>query len=211
VVLRQIGSRAPTEPLASSERTAHSIRRIEVPLTFDAEFFELLQGDVSDLGALQEEEKKAMVIDIKALGRELTKVATPSTRKTDLSRWRELFDLYLQAGIFFSTNELDHGSRNSTDATRQLQWFQAEASRKGLVKSFKLSASRRVLERFIGINLTLLHNLRFQEMNQLAISKILKSMSYPCASHKSTLITSFRIRQEDILTCEKYVSEAYSV
>jgi E3 ubiquitin-protein ligase BAH len=92
-------------------------------------------------------------------------------------RWRELFDLYLQAGVFFSTHELDRGRRDSTAAARQLQWFQSEVTKRGLKNLFKLPASHQALDRFIRINITLLRNLKFQEINQKAISKILKSMS----------------------------------
>jgi len=54
----------------------------------------------------------------------ITEVTTPSKfSKTDLYRWRQLFDIYLEARIFFSTRECDHGSRNSSAALAQLKWF----------------------------------------------------------------------------------------
>lgn len=90
-------------------------------------------------------------------------------------RWRELFEIYLEAGVFFSTHEQDHGARDSTTAARQLQWFQKEVIRKDLVSSFKLPSSHQALNRFVEINIMLLRNLKFQEINQKAISKILKS------------------------------------
>jgi E3 ubiquitin-protein ligase BAH len=86
-------------------------------------------------------------------------------------------DIYLQAGIFFSTNELDHGSRDSTVALRQLQWFQSEVTKRKLLELCKLPASRQALDRFVSINVTLLRNLKFQEINQTAIAKIIKSKS----------------------------------
>lgn len=128
------------------------------------------------LDNLQAEEQKAMTEEIKSLGKGVAKVTNPSKHsKSDLERWRELFDIYIQAGIFFSTNELDHGTRNSTVALKQLQWFQAEVMKRGLVKSFKIPASREAFNMFTSLNLTLLRNIKFQEINQLAISKILKS------------------------------------
>jgi hypothetical protein len=171
--------RLPPSGTSSSlnKQGAPFIQQIEVPLTFDAEFFEILQGDVTTLDSLHAEEQKAMTEEIRTLGKEVAKVTNPSkSNKSDLERWRELFDIYLQAGIFFSTNELDHGSRNSTVALKQLQWFQAEVMKRGLVKSFKIPASREAFNMFTSINLTLLLNIKFQEINQLAISKILKSM-----------------------------------
>lgn len=146
-------------------------------MTFDSEFFGLLKNDVSSLGAIQEAEQRSMTDEIRALGKEIAKLAVPAkSNKTDLGRWRNIFDLYLQAGVFFSTNELDHGSRTSSVALRQLQWFQAQVTKLDLPMSFKLVRSREALDRFTRINMALLRNLKFQEINQLAISKILKSL-----------------------------------
>lgn len=100
---------------------------------------------------------------------------TSSFHKSDLNRWRELFDLYLQAGIFFSTNEFDHGSRTSAMAAQKLQWFQSEVVKRDIMGLFKLKASHAALQQFIKINLAILQNLKFQEINQRAITKILKS------------------------------------
>ncbi len=147
-----------------------------MPLTFDVEFFGLLKNEVLSLDKIQAGEQKALENEIHALGNEVSKLAVPiKSNKTDLECWREIFNLYLQAGVFFSTNELDHGSRNSSVALKQLQWFQTQVTRLDIPKSFKLSKSREALDRFLRINMTLLRNLKFQEINQLAITKILKS------------------------------------
>jgi E3 ubiquitin-protein ligase BAH len=155
------------------------VQQIYVPLTFDTEFFGLLQDDVFSLDAIQKVEQRAMTDEIKALGDEITKLAIPTkSNKTDIGRWRKIFDIYLQAGVFFSTNELDHGSRDSNVALKQLQWFQQQVTKLDLPGSFKLPKSRDALDRFTQINITLLRNLKFQEINQLAIRKILKSRYY---------------------------------
>jgi E3 ubiquitin-protein ligase BAH len=160
----------------SSDRDDRRVQRVEVPLTFDAEFFTNLQAEVSNFDTLQSEEQIRLTKEIQDLGRTVARIASPSKSKTDLERWRELFDLYLQAAVFFSTNEQDHGSRNSTVARTQFQWFQTEITNKGIARSFKLAASREALEQFTKINMTLWRNLRFQEINQLAVTKILKSL-----------------------------------
>jgi E3 ubiquitin-protein ligase BAH len=170
-------------PRLTDNREGPILRQIEIPLTSDTEFFRLIQEDVANLDNLQTKEQKFMSDEIVELSKEVTVLAKPSKfSKTDMNRWRQIFDLYLQAGVFFSTNELDHGSRDSTVATRQLDWFQSEVDSRGLVKSFKLPASRQALQRFVQINITLLQNLKFQEINQKAIGKILKSKyTNPCA------------------------------
>lgn len=171
-------SEESTVGVGATENDGPVIQRVEVPLTFDTEFFGLLQGDVTNLDTLQTGEQKAMTEEILALSNEITILTKPSRfSKTDLYSWRELFDIYLQAGIFFSTHEVDHGSRSSVAAVTKLDWFQSEVVKSGIVKSFKLPASHQALERFVRINVTLLRNLKFQEINQLAITKILKSWS----------------------------------
>ena len=105
-------------------------------------------------------------------------------------------DIYLQAGIFFSTNELDHGSRDSTVALRQLQWFQTEVTKRKLVESCKLPASHQALERFVSINVTLLRNLKFHEINRTAIVKILKSTSPPLPRVVTNRCTEFDKRTQ---------------
>ncbi|KAK1673034.1 SPX domain-containing protein [Colletotrichum godetiae] len=173
--------------------------RIEVPLVFDSEFFDILQSDVNNLDALQAKEEKAMVTEIVALRQEISHLTKPSRlSKSDLARWRAIFELYLDAQVFFSTNEQDHGSRTSQTAAKQLQWFQEEITKRNLVKSFKIAESREALVRFLSLNAVLLKNLQFQEINQVAIYKILKkfdkrtclgvSKSFPIQVHSDKLL-----------------------
>lgn len=152
------------------------LERIEVPLVFDGEFFNILQTDVDSLDALQQQEEKTMETSIKTLGDEVSAVARPAKKfyKSDMSRWREIFDLYVDAQVFFSSHELDHGSRSSAKAVKQLVWFQKEVQSRGLLEKFKVPSSRLAYARFLHLNAALLQNLKFQEINKTAITKILK-------------------------------------
>lgn len=152
---------------------------IEVPLTFDGEFFDLLRNDVLSLDKLQEQEERNMLGEVEALGKEVALVAKPSRfSKSDIDRWREVFELYLEAQVFFATQEQDHGPRSSDRALKQLQQFQAEVERRKLGSRFKLRDSHVAFARFLNLNLSLLKNLQFQELNSLAVSKILKSEAF---------------------------------
>ncbi|KAF5607109.1 RING finger [Fusarium pseudoanthophilum] len=163
-----------TSPAATGA-TEGTYEIIEVPLTFDAEFFEMLQSDVNNLDALQVEEEKTMTSEIVALGKEVEHVVKPKRfSKTDLARWRQIFELYLDAEIFFATHEQDHGERSSQVALRQLQWFQDQVAKQNLVKDFKLPESTAAFNRFINLNASLLKNMQFQELNKTAVAKILK-------------------------------------
>jgi E3 ubiquitin-protein ligase BAH len=164
----------PVPPPADVTTRIYEI--IEVPLTFDAEFFEMLQSDVNHLDALQTEEEKTMTSEIVALGKEVEQVVKPKRfSKTDLARWRQIFELYLDAEIFFATHEQDHGQRTSQKALKQLQWFQDQVAKQHLVQDFKLPESKAAFTRFINLNASLLKNMQFQELNKTAVAKILKS------------------------------------
>lgn len=174
----------PTKPVSASEAsdeqsehlTEAGLERIEIPLVFDGEFFNILQTDVDSLSALQQQEETAMETNIKSLGQEVSAVAQPSKKfaKTDINRWREIFELYVDAQVFFSSHELDHGSRTSAQAVKQLVWFQKEVQDRDLLKKFKVPSSKLAYARFLQLNATLLKNLKFQELNKLALTKILK-------------------------------------
>ncbi|ETS85472.1 hypothetical protein PFICI_03497 [Pestalotiopsis fici W106-1] len=160
------------------------LRKVEVPLVFDTEFFDILQTDVSNLDILQGQEQEKLKGEIVALGQEITKVSKPSNgkrAKDDLAKWRDIFELYLDARIFFSNRETDHGARSSAQATKQLQWFQEQVLQRKLVQGLKLQPSREAFNKFLNVNAMLLQNLKFQEINQLAITKILKSMAADCS------------------------------
>jgi hypothetical protein len=173
---------APSLTYCSSPEAVDSainIRQVEVPLTFDAEFFEILQTDVSNIGALQEEEQVKLERQIAALGEELGKAVEPShgrKAKADLEIWRQIFELYLDARIFFSARESDHGARTSAQVVDQLHWFQDQVVQRKLVQQLKLGTSQTTFQKFVSINAALLSILKFQEINRLAVSKILKSM-----------------------------------
>lgn len=161
---------------ASDDPGEGEIERIEVPLVFDGEFFNILQNDVDSLDAIQQQEEKTLEADIKTLGERVSTVAKPSKKfaKSDISRWRQIFDLYLDAQVFFSSHELDHGSRSSAKALLQLVWFQKEVQNRGLLDKFKVPSSRLAYAQFLQLNATLLKNLKFQEINKTALTKILK-------------------------------------
>ncbi|KAA6408867.1 MAG: hypothetical protein FRX48_07211 [Lasallia pustulata] len=150
-------------------------RRVEVPLRSDSEFFRLLNLELSELNALQLREQAQLVVEISCLGKDISKLARPSQglKRTDLYAWRDIFSAYTDAKIFFSTTERDIFHRNSATAHKQLQVFSSRIHELGVLKTLK-KESRIALDRFLRINLTLLRNLKFLELNGTAMTKILK-------------------------------------
>ena len=152
-------------------------QRIEVPLTFDSEFFRLLTRQITGLDQLQQTEQEQLNLSVPGLGHMVSHATTPRqfSSKSDLCRWRQVFELYTEANIFFSTTEQDHDARTAATAAKRLQWFSDEVNKRQLVRQFKNNESPAAFEMFLGLNVRLLRNLRFQEVNRTAMFKILKS------------------------------------
>ncbi|KAL6851984.1 SPX domain-containing protein [Trichoderma novae-zelandiae] len=169
-------ARTPSQALILANRAGNGgYDTIEVPLVSDGVFFDILQSDVSSLDALQATERDQLKEEVKDLGKQVSHVSRPGRfSKSDLDRWRRIFELYLDAEVFFATHERDHGARSSQKALQQLQWFQNQVQKQQLVNSFKRPESRAAFSKFLELNLNLLKQLQFQELNLLAISKILK-------------------------------------
>jgi hypothetical protein len=154
---------------------------VKIPLNADVLFFSVLQTDVTELDTLQDEERHLMNDKIRLLGSEIAEVAKPRKglmtkfSKSDLYRWREIFELYVAAQVFFSTNEAAGGLRKSEKARKQLVWFQDEVNKRQLPQKFKIQSSATAYTQFLALNARLLQNLQFQELNQTAVTKIIKS------------------------------------
>lgn len=178
-------------------------KKIDVPLVFDAKFFSILQADILSLSRLQDEEEAIFQSYISMLKSDLSRAVqatsilsvVPAYRSgggDDMSIWREIFRLYLDANVFFSTVENDHGDRTSIQAAKALQWWQEQMQKQGLISKFKprvkfgkgkkgrgligekMVDSHAVLDRFVQLNASILMNLKFQELNRTAVAKILK-------------------------------------
>lgn len=172
----------PQENPTSSPKTlaqAQDAGWVDIPLDSDTKFFNILQTDVVELDSLQTQERQSMNDGIHLLGDDIARLARPRKgviqfAKSDLYRWREIFELYLAAQIFFSTTETATGPRDSEKARKQLVWFQDEVSKRQLLQKFKLKASAEAYTRFLELNATLLKNYKFQELNRTAVTKIIK-------------------------------------
>ncbi|KAF2835928.1 hypothetical protein M501DRAFT_940843 [Patellaria atrata CBS 101060] len=196
-----------TSDMSDAEKRPHRrhsrpVRMVEVPLTSDSEFFGMLQDQLSGLAKLQAEQNVKMESEVKELGQLVTKVTDPSQgkKKNDLAQWRKIFELYLESRVFFSTNEQDHGAHDSEKAEKNLRRFSEELENQKLLTKFKKPESKEALDRFISLNLEILQNLRFQDINRLAMAKILKKFdkrtalgvkkTFPSTIHTSPLTTS---------------------
>lgn len=159
-------------------------QHVVIPLSSDAEFFRTLTHEIASIDSIQSREEAAIKSHIVSLSDHITSVSKPSSfcRSSDLYAWREIFQMYTEAGIFFSPRERDgHKQRTTEGVKEKMHWFQTEMQRRGIVKSFRNKKSGGLLGDFVGVNLEILRLLRFRELNKTAMRKILKStFIIPC-------------------------------
>ncbi|KAH7095307.1 RING-14 protein-like protein [Paraphoma chrysanthemicola] len=162
------------QPNISKHRPGY--RTVEIPLTSDTEFFTRLSSEVSGLEKLQEREEKRMHTRIEDLGKQIAKMTDPdkrSNRKT-LAAWRQVFQLYVEEGIFFGNTETDHRSHDSDKAMQRLAEFSNKVAQAGIVERLRKKDNLQALNMFMHINREILQGLRFGEINHSAMVKILK-------------------------------------
>jgi E3 ubiquitin-protein ligase BAH len=153
-------------------------RLVRVPLSSDSDFFSLLEKDLCSVAGLQAVRKQRLTEEIMDVARMLGKATNPelsSKSKHDLAQWRRLFELYLQCNVFFAMNEQDHGTQSGSQARIRFAKFLETAQKSSLLSHFKTRESKAALQNFVAINTELLQFVRFWEINQLAMVKILKS------------------------------------
>ncbi|KAK3117200.1 hypothetical protein LTR53_001704 [Teratosphaeriaceae sp. CCFEE 6253] len=158
-------------------------RWIQVPLATAKEFFDLLAPKLDELEHLREEETRKLEGEILDLGDAVENVVQPvregfeakrSVSYRDLYFWREMFRLYLEHPVFYSSTEQNRGALTFSEAKSRLQAYDAQLRETGLLSKLKTPQARQAAKRFLDINVEILQIMHFQEMNARAMTKILK-------------------------------------
>jgi E3 ubiquitin-protein ligase BAH len=170
------------------------LETIEIPLTSDSEFFQILSRELANLESLQTKEKSSIQSDISKLGADLRNLKLSKKRrsKEELQAWRRIFELYTDAQIFLSSHEADSGARDVSHAQKQLQYFTKTLSSSSASSStspkFLGKEATVALDRFLRINMDLLRLMKFQEINRTALTKIMKKFDKQTALHARAVI-----------------------
>lgn len=155
------------------ERDSGSQQTIEIPLTSDGEFFQILQRELKSLGVVQQKEVTRLDGEINTLGETIDSTTAHSRSKAEAQAWREMLRIYTDSQIFFSSREKDAGVRDSPTASRHLREFIFAIHNQKLAGRLQ-GRARPAFDRFIDINSNLLRLMRFQELNRTAMEKIMK-------------------------------------
>lgn len=170
----------------------HYLETIEIPLTSDSEFFQILRRELTDLDKIQQSEQQRLEQEIIKLGHELRDLKASKSKKSkqEIEAWRQIFELYSDAEVFLSSHEADAGSRGYTQAQEHFQTFNKTLAtqKNGALKLSKPAAES--LGRFLNINVKLLRLMKFQDINRTALFKIMKKFDKRTALHAQSSIQS---------------------
>ena len=152
-------------------------RVVEINLSSDSTFFQLLGYELIGLSDLQKQEESKLSTEILDLEQEIRKAAEApkASTRSDLSTWRDTFDLHTNIGVFFVKTEQATSIRNPAVAQDRLASYIKTIDKQEFQRKFKDKRSRSLLQKLLTLNVILLRNLKFQDLNATAMAKILKS------------------------------------
>ncbi|KAI5299893.1 hypothetical protein KEM55_001181 [Ascosphaera atra] len=166
--------------------STRSPETVEIPLSYDVVFFDTVRRELHALESFQRHQKTSMNAQIKALAARVSAATdrfSPSSKATAAAyTWREIFSLYLSFQVFFSTEEATCGQRDAAGASAQFASFERALAKSSLAKKLNREG-RRSLDVFLGVNEALLRTMKFQELNEVALKKILKKFDKHTALH----------------------------
>jgi len=168
----------------------------QVPLVAATLFFDSLDPALEGLENIQTSESGRLKSQIVDLGKDISEATNPPPESKskvvkasgkDLQVWRQLFELYMEQPIFFSTHERDHGCRTYDQAKLQLEHFSNTLVQAKLVSKFRSPTSKVAFDSFIAINLDILRIMHFEHVISMAVRKILKKFDKRTALQASLL------------------------
>ncbi|CAK5274306.1 unnamed protein product [Mycena citricolor] len=208
-----------SKPLGTSVEQRDGNMEIVIPLPSDSAFFQLLATALSALSerllAIHAEFVRTLAdltVAVSSSARPVSsenhsfRVHSPftsdaggvrvdaSSRKSDLSTWREIFQLYLQAEIFECLSERSRGERTVEDVETRLKDFAERVTVLGLDdrRRLKLPASQSALKTFFELNVFILNVKKFELANSEATRKISRNIRNAQRCLSPTIITPIR-------------------
>ncbi|KAJ1888275.1 hypothetical protein LPJ66_008661, partial [Kickxella alabastrina] len=110
--------------------------------------------------------------NVSTLGNELTAVTSPF--KHDFQIWREIFRLYMEADVWDHTEGDFRPTNTAKEGQGRFSRFTSHVDSLGLANKFHDPLSAKLLINFYELNSELTYLKMLQEMNDLAMRKILK-------------------------------------
>lgn len=182
------GSPSPSPgPLSSVEWVEHKADgslQVVVHMKSDSNFFHMLYLELQALDRFKEEQEAAMMEKVQQLASAIARTLSRSGRRSDLYSWREVFATYVELQVFFRNNLFATQANTLTDVQLHFLEFLERTRASHYPEHFHQKQSKTAFQEFIALNYQLLRYERFQHINQVALTKILKKFD------KRTLLTA---------------------
>jgi hypothetical protein len=177
-----------TTTFFSASTSDGNCKEVIVALASDSAFFQMLHKALATLSAHLQAVKADFMVQISQLAAAISRTARPASEvagsgfkplsqlsgssnltfsstfrhKSDLSAWREIFQIYVDSEIFESLNERDHGVRSVEEAEKRLSAFASRVTQNGLGdgRTLRMKESRAALETFLQLNVLILNLLK---------------------------------------------------
>ncbi|KAJ2786938.1 hypothetical protein GGI15_001099 [Coemansia interrupta] len=156
-----------TEVMDDAEETQVTVR-----LQTDQMFFDQLVRYIERTHAFEQTYTKQYNSNVSALGDELTTVTSPY--KHDFEVWREIFRLYIDADVWEHSEGDFRPTNSAKEGQDRFSKFMRHIENIGLTTKFRDPLSGKLLVGFYKLNSELTYLKMLQEMNELAMRKILK-------------------------------------
>ncbi|GMG27739.1 unnamed protein product [Ambrosiozyma monospora] len=153
----------------------------------DLKFFQTLYDELEGLGVFKQEQEVIIKNNVENLASVISHVASPNAKRSDMYAWREIFQLYIDTQIFFSTQEHSAGERNIQQSREKFLIFMSRVESSKALRRFKHKESVKLFAEFKQLNEQLLKVSTFQIMNSMAVAKILKKFDKRTRLHSKAI------------------------
>ncbi|KAK4556420.1 hypothetical protein LTR86_006564 [Recurvomyces mirabilis] len=182
-VLGHNGGPVTQERTVSPPPDTSDAKWVQIPLAAAKDFFDLLGPKLDQLEQLRIVETEKLEMEILDLGDMVEDVVEPvregyeavrEVNYRDLYFWREMFRMYMENPIFYDSTEQRRGAVTYAEAKTRLEAYKQQLKDTGLLAKMKTPEARKAAKQFLKLNVDILSIMRFQEMNNRAMTKILK-------------------------------------
>ncbi|KAG7698230.1 hypothetical protein KL932_000875 [Ogataea haglerorum] len=160
---------------------------LTVSLHEDTLFFQTLYEELEELKRFGEEQEHELVNTVENLATVIGKVGSPNTRKNDMYVWREIFQMYIESEVFFSTRERSSGRVDVAVSRKRLSDFVAHVNETKVLKRLRQRNSLAAFATFKEMNFLIIKVANYQAINSMAVQKILKKFD------KQTTLNSLKL------------------
>lgn len=147
---------------------------LTITLVQDAKFFQILYSEIEGLNEFRAQIEEDITNNVQTMARAISMLSSPNVKKSDMYLWRQLFQMYIESEIFFSTTQRHTGYVDIALSKEKYAKFLQNVAKTNLVAQFKKRDSQTAFMDFKRMNEEILKVSNYQSFNTMAVTKILK-------------------------------------